>query len=181
MGRAGTADLQPRLVRRLERRLRWPYFVGAAGLALTVFAVANHGALNDAAVATAYVRIAAAKVALPFGEAFLKGVLCNLLVCLAVWLTLAGRSVTDKILAIVFPVAAFVAAGFDHRVANMYLSASSMGLVAVDVNSASQQELETISGMRPAQLAHLGAPELVAVTAGQHRRGVMAGRRQSIS
>ena len=94
-------------------------FVGAAGLAVTVFA-ANHGALNDAAVATTYVRIAAAKVALPFGEAFFKGVLCNLLVCLAVWLTLAGRSVTDKILAIVFPVTAFVAAGFEHSVANMY-------------------------------------------------------------
>jgi len=48
-------------------------------------------------------------------------VLCNVLVCLAVWLAMAGRSVTDKILAIVFPVCAFVAAGFEHSVANMYL------------------------------------------------------------
>ena len=46
--------------------------------------------------------------------------LCNLLVCLAVWLALAGRSVTDKVLAIVFPISAFVAAGFEHSVANMY-------------------------------------------------------------
>jgi formate/nitrite transporter len=68
----------------------------------------------------AYVRIAAGKASLPFGEAFFKGVLCNLLVCLAVWLTLAGRSVTDKILAVVFPISAFVAAGFEHCVANMY-------------------------------------------------------------
>ena len=45
----------------------------------------------------------------------------NLLVCLAVWLALAGRSVTDKVLAIVFPISAFVAAGFEHCVANMYL------------------------------------------------------------
>ena len=64
--------------------------------------------------------IATAKVALPFGEAFFRGVLCNLLVCLAVWLAMAGRSVADKILAIIFPVSAFVAAGFEHSVANMY-------------------------------------------------------------
>ncbi len=51
---------------------------------------------------------------------FFKGVLCNLLVCLAVWLAYAGRSVTDKVVALVFPVSAFIAAGFDHCVANMY-------------------------------------------------------------
>jgi formate transporter len=64
--------------------------------------------------------IAVAKCALPFGEAFFKGVLCNILVCLAVWLAMAGRTVTDKVLAIVFPIAAFVACGFEHSVANMY-------------------------------------------------------------
>jgi formate/nitrite transporter FocA (FNT family) len=47
-------------------------------------------------------------------------VLCNLLVCLAVWLALAGHSVVDKILAILFPITAFVAAGFEHSIANMY-------------------------------------------------------------
>lgn len=93
---------------------------GAVGLALLVY-LANHGAMNSGAVAETYVRIAAAKAALPFGEAFFKGVLCNLLVCLAVWLALAGRSVTDKVLAIVFPISLFVAAGFEHSVANMYL------------------------------------------------------------
>lgn len=94
--------------------------VGAIGLAVLVY-LSNHGAMNGGAVASTYVKIAAAKVALPFIEAFFKGVLCNLLVCLAVWLTLAGRSVTDKVLAIVFPISAFVAAGFEHSVANMYL------------------------------------------------------------
>jgi len=93
--------------------------VGAVGLAATVY-LANHGAMNGGAVAAAYVKIAAAKSALPFGEAFFKGVLCNLLVCLAVWLAMAGHTVVDKILAIVFPVSAFVAAGFEHSVANMY-------------------------------------------------------------
>lgn len=93
--------------------------VGAIGLAVLVY-LSNHGALNEGAVGAAYVAIAAAKTALPFWEAFFKGVLCNLLVCLAVWLALAGRSVTDKILAVVFPISAFVAAGFEHSIANLY-------------------------------------------------------------
>jgi formate transporter len=93
--------------------------VGAVGLAVTVY-LAHHGAMNGGAVAAAYVKIAAAKTALPFGEAFFKGVLCNVLVCLAVWLAMAGHTVVDKILAIVFPISAFVAAGFEHSVANMY-------------------------------------------------------------
>ena len=66
------------------------------------------------------VRIATAKAQLPLAEAFFRGVLCNVLVCMAVWMALAGRSVTDKLLAIVFPVTAFVAAGFEHSIANLY-------------------------------------------------------------
>ena len=93
--------------------------VGASGSPLLVF-LAHHGAMNGGAVGAAYVKIAAAKTALPFGEAFFKGVLCNVLVCLAVWLAMAGRTVVDKIVAIMFPISAFVAAGFEHSVANMY-------------------------------------------------------------
>jgi formate transporter len=66
------------------------------------------------------VKIASAKTALSFLEAFFKGILCNILVCLAVWLALAARSVVDKICAIISPISAFVAAGFEHSVANMY-------------------------------------------------------------
>ena len=94
--------------------------IGAVGLATVVY-LSNHGALNGGLVGAQYVAIAAAKVAQPPWEAFMDGVLCNLLVCLAVWISLAGRTVTDKILAIVFPISAFVAAGFEHSVANMYL------------------------------------------------------------
>lgn len=94
--------------------------VGAIGLAVAVY-LADHDAGNGGLIGVQYVKIAAAKVALPFWEAFMKGVLCNLLVCLAVWISLAGRTVTDRILAIVFPISAFVAAGFEHSVANMYL------------------------------------------------------------
>ena len=93
--------------------------VGAIGLAVLVY-VSHHGDMNNGAIAAAYVRVATAKVNMPFMEAFFKGTLCNLLVCLAVWIALAGRSVTDKMIAIVLPVSAFVAAGFEHSIANMY-------------------------------------------------------------
>ena len=94
-------------------------FAGALGLVGLVY-LSNHWQMNDAAVGIQAVKIAAAKVTLPFWEAFFKGVLCNILVCLAVWLALASRSIVDKICAIIFPISAFVAAGFEHSVANMY-------------------------------------------------------------
>ncbi|MFT5856678.1 MAG: formate transporter [Verrucomicrobiales bacterium] len=93
--------------------------VGAAGLA-GIVALSAHAEMNGGAIGTTAIEIASAKLGMGFQEAFFKGVLCNILVCLAVWLALAGRHVVDKIAAIVFPVAAFVAAGFEHCVANMY-------------------------------------------------------------
>ena len=93
--------------------------VGAIGLAILV-ALSGHWKGNSSAVGQTAISLAATKCALPFAEAFFKGVLCNVLVCLAVWLAMAGRSVTDKILAIIFPISAFVTAGFEHSVANMY-------------------------------------------------------------
>ncbi len=71
-------------------------------------------------IGRAALNIANAKVNLDFVQAIALGVMCNALVCLAVWLTLSARSTTDKILAILFPITAFVAAGFEHSVANMY-------------------------------------------------------------
>ena len=103
--------------------------VGAIGLAVLVF-LSGHTDMNNGAVAEQYVRIAAAKCALPFWTAFFKGVLCNVLVCLAVWMALAGRSVIDKVIAIVFPISAFVAAGFEHSIANMYIIPLAMLLKA---------------------------------------------------
>jgi formate transporter len=93
--------------------------VGAIGLALLVF-WSHHADMGGGNVGAQYVKIAAAKTAMPFTEAFFKGVLCNALVCLAVWLSLAGHTVTDKILAVIFPISAFVAAGFEHSIANMF-------------------------------------------------------------
>ncbi|MBT4520022.1 MAG: formate/nitrite transporter family protein [Halieaceae bacterium] len=95
-------------------------FVGATGLALLVF-YSGHPLMNDGAIAAKYIEIATAKVSMPFWTAFFRGVLCNILVCMAVWMTLAGRSIIDKVVVIVFPISAFVAAGFEHCIANMYL------------------------------------------------------------
>lgn len=95
-------------------------FVGAAGLAVLVY-LSRHTDMNGGSVGEAYMRIAAAKCNLTFQQAFFSGMLCNILVCLAVWMSQAGRSVSDKMLVIIFPVSAFVAAGFEHSIANMYL------------------------------------------------------------
>jgi formate/nitrite transporter len=94
--------------------------VGAAGLALLVFA-SGHASLNGGAVGQQVVQIAVAKQELPFFTALVRGVLCNVLVCMAVWMAMAGRSVTDKAVAVALPVMAFVAAGFEHSIANLYL------------------------------------------------------------
>jgi len=104
-------------------------FAGAAGLAVLVF-LSGHAEMNDGAVGRTYLEIAAAKSALPFWSAFFRGVLCNVLVCMAVWMSLAGRSVVDKVVVVVFPVAAFVAAGFEHSIANMYFFPLAMLLQA---------------------------------------------------
>ncbi|TAK37581.1 MAG: formate/nitrite transporter family protein [Betaproteobacteria bacterium] len=104
-------------------------FAGAAGLALIVF-LSDHGSMNGGAVGRAYLEVAAAKSSLPFWTAFWRGVLCNVLVCMAVWMTFAGRSVVDKLVAVVFPVSAFIAAGFEHSIANMYLIPLAMLLKA---------------------------------------------------
>jgi len=92
---------------------------GALGTAALVFLSGQYNFGHGAVGATA-LYIATAKSGLPVTQAFYLGILCNVLVCLAVWLALGARSVGDKILAIALPVSAFVAAGFEHCVANMY-------------------------------------------------------------
>ncbi|MDL5053960.1 formate/nitrite transporter family protein [Oscillatoria laete-virens NRMC-F 0139] len=94
-------------------------FIGAMALVVIVV-LSGHAKMNNGLVGLHAIILASAKCSAPWPELFFKGVLCNLLVCLAVWMAMAGRSVTDKVLACIFPVAAFVAAGFEHSVANMY-------------------------------------------------------------
>lgn len=93
--------------------------IGALATAALVVAGRVHE-FGGGAVGETLHRIAAHKLGLGTLQALALGVLCNALVCLAVWLTLAARSVTDKVLAIVFPITAFVAIGFEHSIANMF-------------------------------------------------------------
>jgi formate transporter len=94
-------------------------FVGSFGTALLVLWSKQY-TFGGGAVGETALKIAAGKVNLDFFQAMALGVLCNALVCLAVWLTFSARSTIDKIAAIIFPITAFVAAGFEHSVANMY-------------------------------------------------------------
>ena len=95
-------------------------FIGAAGIALLVY-FSGHPDMNGGAVGVSYVKIAALKCNLSFQQCFFSGMLCNVFVCLAVWMAQAGRSVVDKVVVIIFPITAFVACGFEHSIANMFL------------------------------------------------------------
>ena len=94
-------------------------FVGAIVVVLLVY-LAGIYKLNGEAVATSMVSVAAGKTSLDAGAIFFRGILCNVFVCLAVWIGFAGRTVVDKVVGILLPIAAFVACGFEHCVANMY-------------------------------------------------------------
>ena len=111
-------------------------FVGAIATAYGVYLSGIHK-LAGGKVGEVAVSIARAKVSLSFSEAFARGVFCNALVCLAVWLAFSARTTTDKILCIVFPITAFVAAGFEHSIANMYFVPLGMllGDAAADSNA----------------------------------------------
>jgi formate/nitrite transporter len=111
--------------------------VGAVSVALMV-TFAEWWALDDGRVGEAAVTIAVTKSSLSFGVVFWRGILANALVCMAVWLATGGRTVVDKVIAIVPPVAAFVAMGFEHSVANMYfLSAGAFVAGAADTQGPS--------------------------------------------
>lgn len=114
------------------RNWGWVYLgnlVGAVGTALLV-GLAGVQTMSDGAVGETMMRIARAKLSLDPVSAVARGILCNVLVCLAVWLCMGARSVADKILAIIFPISAFVACGFEHSVANMYFLSIGVALAA---------------------------------------------------
>ena len=94
-------------------------FVGSILAAAGMFLTGQYS-FSGGAVGLNALNIANGKMQYGFGQAIMLGIFCIALVCLAVWLAMGGRSGTDKILAIIFPITAFVAAGFEHSVANMY-------------------------------------------------------------
>ena len=97
------------------------YLANAAGAILLAFTIHLSGIADNAALKATAIRITEAKVQLGVVPAFLRGVLCNMLVCLAIWLSVAARSVEGKAIAVALPISAFVALGFEHCIANFYL------------------------------------------------------------
>lgn len=99
-------------------------YVGNAVGAATIIALMYFGGVHrnaDGAWGMVVLNTAEYKLHHSFGEAFVLGIACNLLVCVGVWAAFSGRSTTDKILAVIGPVALFVATGFEHSIANMFL------------------------------------------------------------
>ncbi|NLJ57190.1 MAG: formate/nitrite transporter family protein [Firmicutes bacterium] len=100
----------------------WVYvfnFVGSL-IVVALFFYSGIWKANGAAVGLKAINTAVAKTSLPWSEAFFRGIFCNWLVCLAVWLSMAGKDAFGKIIGIMIPITAFVAAGFEHSIANMY-------------------------------------------------------------
>lgn len=100
----------------------WVYVANFAGSILVVWLMysAKLWTTGNFAVGAKALAIANGKVNLTWGIAVSRGILCNWLVCLAVWMAVASKDITGKILGIYFPIMAFVASGFEHSIANMY-------------------------------------------------------------
>ncbi|HET9461001.1 MAG TPA: formate/nitrite family transporter [Gaiellaceae bacterium] len=121
-------------------------FVGAFATAVLLY-VSEQYTFGGGAVGETALSIAAAKTNLGFAQAIALGMLCNALVCLAVWLTYGAHTTTDKILAIIPPIAAFVAAGFEHSVANMYFISIGLLIKTDDAFVASIDPAPDLSGL----------------------------------
>ncbi|MBU4404490.1 MAG: formate/nitrite transporter family protein [Candidatus Aminicenantes bacterium] len=125
--------------------------IGSLLLATIMF---GSGLLEGAnvAVGAAALKTAAGKVSLAFWPAFFRGILCNWLVCLAVWMAMASRNTIGKVWAIFFPIMAFVASGFEHSVANMYFIPIGMLLKGVSEVVAAA----SAAGLSAESLANVG-------------------------
>ena len=99
-------------------------------LLVAIMLGANYAGMNSGAVGNAMINVANSKIALGPDVIFFRGIMCNWLVCLAVWMGFAGRTVIDKVFTSMFPVVAFVACGFEHCVANMFFLP--MGVAALN-------------------------------------------------
>lgn len=122
-------------------------FVGALSIAVMVY-YARWSEQDAGSVGATAIQIAGAKVSPPFEAVLVRGILANALVRLAVWLATGGRSLIDKVFAVMFPIAAFVASGFEHSIANMYFIP--LGLILAghgDVLRLSQLTAQQISSL----------------------------------
>jgi formate/nitrite transporter len=150
------------------------YFANFAGALILVGIVSQSQfwALDGYRVGANALMIAAGKTSLAFWPALFRGIMCNILVCLAVWMCFAARSITEKILAIVFPITAFVACGFEHSIANMFF-------IPMGIAVAGQAEVVQAAGVTASQIANVNVlglvQNLVPVTIGNIIGGTSVG------
>lgn len=130
-------------------------FVGAMIL-VALMITAKHYMSGHGVFGLGYMTTAQAKLHHTFSQAFALGIMCNILVCLAVWMSYAARTVTDKLLAVVLPVAMFVAAGFEHCIANMFLIP-----MAIVTKNVAGPEFWTSIGANPSQFADLNWQQFI--------------------
>lgn len=163
-------------IRELLRAWGWVYvgnLIGSVAIAFLIFLAAGYGH-GAGAVGLAALASAETKVSFSAVQALLHGVLANILVCLATWLCFSARSTTDKILAIVPPIAAFSAAGFEHSVANMFLLSFTLF-----VKIGAPAEFWGLVGGNPAEYPHLSVMtalhNLLWVTLGNMLGGIFVG------
>ncbi|MEI8015033.1 MAG: formate/nitrite transporter family protein [Nitrospira sp.] len=148
----------------IMRNWGWVYLgnlAGAVGTAALVW-LAGIQNMGDGSVGETMIQIARSKISLDPVSTIARGVLCNVLVCLAVWLCMGARSVTDKVLAILFPITGFVACGFEHSVANMYFLP--MGVALAAGTSAPLSAVDAISNLALVTIGNIfGGTVLVAL------------------
>lgn len=148
------------------------YSANLIGSLLLVFLTfyTNTWQQNGMQIGNYALKIGITKVNLTFIEALTRGILCNWLVCLAIWMAAASRSIIGKIFAIFFPIMAFVALGYEHSIANMFFIPKAILL-------ATQPELVALANVAPEKLANLNifgfVKNLVPVTLGNIVGGVI--------
>jgi formate/nitrite transporter len=155
------------------------YAANFAGALLVTALMAGSGLWSSGSAASGVraVTLASGKLGLGWGEALFRGILCNWLVCLAVWLALAARDGISKLMACVLPVTAFVASGFEHSIANMYfvpagiLAKQSPAVLAALAQTVGADQAATVTG-RLTWVRFLSA-NLVPVTIGNVIGGVV--------
>ncbi|MCX4187648.1 formate/nitrite transporter family protein [Methylophaga sp. OBS4] len=132
------------------------YIGNAIGALVMVYLVYLSGYLDNAhhLVGATAIKVGLSKVDHTMTEAFVRGLFCNVLVCLASWMVYASRTVTDKVLAILFPISAFVAMGFEHCIANMYM-------IPVAILASMDPSIVAASGIDAALLANLSLHGLI--------------------
>jgi len=149
------------------------YIANLAGSVLVAWLVYNSGILNfgSGLMGAVSVKIAAGKVNMTFIQCFASGILCNWLVCLAVWMATGAKSTADKVMAVFFPIWLFCTCGFEHSVANMYF-------ISAGILTSANETFAALSGAGADALSNLDwtgmfADNLLPVTLGNIAGGIL--------